>query len=213
METRKFRVHTCIQTNEGQITSKCRCRKYVTREEADKLKDDGVAANIITGVNIVEIKERCPICDASPSLQKSCKMCDKTGEVLGKTIQCEYGDDIYMRPVLRTPRTATVEKNHIEYAYVKGDRDAAKRIELYHHLDQLSLAKLGAQLRDPQTNEILFEGTSEPSDNSEKEQGRHYDYGRPILTWPSSKGTTSTSWSQYNNRVAWADKNKDISKK
>jgi hypothetical protein len=84
-----------------------------------------------------------------------------------------------MRPFLRTPRTATIEANHLDYAYILQNKDAAKRIELYHESDQLSLVKLGAQLRDTK-GEILFEGTPEPEDDPKKGQGRKYDYGRTI---------------------------------
>lgn len=173
------RVHTCLQKYEGYIAEKCTCRKFVTQEKAEQLKTDGYAAHVITSYRTIDVEDTCPICDDT-DLKKSCRVCNKTGKVPSKKTIFEYGEDIYMRPILRTPRTATIEKNHIEYAYVKLDKDAAKRIELYHQSDRLALAKLGAEIRDSETGEILIEGTPEPEDNPKTGTGRRYDYGRTI---------------------------------
>lgn len=180
MEIKKVRVHTCNQTFEGRITDRCRCRKFVTLEKAEQLKNDGVAANVITSYKTIEVEEQCPICDGAANLKKSCRLCGKTGRVLRKKGHFEYGEDIYMRSVLRTPRTATIESKHTIYAYVQEDRDAVKRIELYNDLSQLVLAQLGAALIDGRTGEIVVEGTPEPKDDAKKGQGRTYDYGRSI---------------------------------
>lgn len=180
MEIKKVRVHTCNQRIEGYIVDRCSCRKFVTQEKAEQLKDDGVAANVITSYKTIDVEDNCPICDGADNFKKSCRVCGKTGKVLKKKNIFEYGEDIYMRPFLRTPRTATIEEEHVEYAYIKGDKDAGRRIELYHQLDQLSLVKLGAQLKDIKNGEILFEGTPEPEDNPKTATGRTYDYGRTI---------------------------------
>lgn len=173
------RVHTCDQRIEGYMEQRCSCRKYVSQDKADQLKQDGDAANVIVSRKTIDIEIVCPICEANERLMKSCRVCNKTGIATTKKDIDEHGEDIYMRPVLKTPRTATIEAKHLEYAYVKGDKDAKKRIELYHELDQLSLVKMGAQLRDSQ-GEILFEGTPEPEDNPKKGEGRNCDYGRSI---------------------------------
>ena len=180
MEIKKVRVHTCNQKLEGYIVDRCRCRKFVTLEKAEQLKDDGVAANVITSYKTVEVEEKCPICEGADNLKKSCRMCGKTGKVFRKKSIFEYGEDIYIRPFLKTPRTATIEEEHVDYAYILGDKDAIKRIDLYHQLDQQSLAKLGAELRDAKTEEILFEGTPEPADDPRTATGRKYDWGRTI---------------------------------
>jgi hypothetical protein len=180
MEIKKVRVHTCNQKQEGYIERKCRCRKFVTPEEAVELIDDGIAAYVILAYRTIEIKEICPICVNTASLKRSCSFCNTIGEISKKKIHIDYGEDIYMRPVLKTPRTATIEEEHIEYAYIKRDRDAIKRIDLYHGLNQAALVELGASIINSITGEIVFQGTIEPEDNLKKGTGRKYDYGRSI---------------------------------
>jgi hypothetical protein len=180
MEIKKVRVHTCTQRIDGYIEKKCKCRKFATLAKAEQLKDDGFAANVVISYKTIKIEDICPICSNDSNLKKSCNLCGKTGQVLKEKHSFEYGEDIYMTPFQRTPRTATIEEEHIEYAFIKGDRDAVRRIELYHQLDQLSLAKLGAELRDPKTGDILFEGTPEPANDPKTATGRDYDFGRPI---------------------------------
>lgn len=186
MERRKVRVHTCEQVKErdlkieGALDGTCSCRKYVTLQKAAQLVEDGVARPIVLRWWYDEIEKPCPVCDNQEKLKKRCRVCENTGKVNESKIFTETGDEIYMRPFLKTPRTATIEAKHMEYAYIKGDRDAQKRIDIYHTLDQISLAKLGASLRDTKTKEILFEGTPEPENDKTKGVGRKYDYGRPV---------------------------------
>jgi len=186
MENTKVRLHTCDQVKEdnlkpeGLLAEKCRCRKLVTLKKAAELIEDGVARNIIISYQVVEVEDVCSVCGGQDGFKKRCRVCNNTGKVLKDKPVIETGEDIYMRPFLKTPRTATVEAKHFEYAYVKNDRDARKRIDLYHVLDQLALAKLGASLADAKTGEVLFEGTPEPLDDAKKGQGRTYDYGRSI---------------------------------
>lgn len=181
MELKKIRVHTCSnQRVIGYIEQKCRCRKYVTLEKAAELIDSGYAANVVKSFKVVEIKEPCSVCEGLEALKKSCSFCKKTGEVTASKTFFEYGEDVYMRPFLKTPRTATIEEEHIEYAFVKRDRDAIRRIDLYHVLNQEALALLGARIINSRTKEVLFEGTPEPEDDPKKHTGRTYDYGRSI---------------------------------
>jgi len=180
MEIKKVRVHTCNQKIEGYIAQRCRCRKYISEEKASELIDDGYAQNVITALKVIDIEEACPICGGLDTFKKRCHVCKNTGTASKKKLHIVCGEDIYMRPILKTPRTATIEEEHIEYAFVKGDRDAIKRIELYHGLNQAALAQLGAALIDIRTREIIFEGTPEPEDNRDKRTGRKYDWGRTI---------------------------------
>lgn len=177
---KKVRVHTCPETRDGRFAGDCTCRKYVTVEKAEQLKENGLASHIISSHKQIEVEGECGICGADQQLKKSCRVCNKTGIAFNKKDHFEYSEDLYMRPILRTPRTATIEKNHIEYAYIKLDKDAAKRIELYHQSDKLALAKLGAEIRDSRTQNILIDGTPEPEDNPKTGTGRRFDYGRPI---------------------------------
>jgi hypothetical protein len=173
-----IRVHTCDQRIDGYLEKRCTCRKYETQDKAQQLVDDGDADFIKISYKVVKVEVKCPICDGS-GLKKFCNVCLGTGLVSEDRDIFEYGEDIFMTSAKKTPRHPTIEAKHIGYAYVKGDKDAAKRIELYHELDQLELVKLGAQLRDSD-GEILFEGTPEPEDNPKKGEGRTYDYGRTI---------------------------------
>jgi hypothetical protein len=176
---KKVKVHTCNQKIEGYVVDKCKCRRYVTNEKAEELIGDGFAAYVIKSLSTITVEEACPIC-AGTDIKKSCRLCGKSGKVEREKVHLELGEDIYMRPFLKTPRTATIEEEHIEYAMVKGDKDALKRIELYNDLNQISLAKLGAELRNPKTGEIVVEGTPEPEDDPEEWRGRNFDWGKSI---------------------------------
>jgi hypothetical protein len=180
METRDIRVHTCNSRIEGYIEEKCSCRKFVTQEKAEQLEEDGSAAKIIISYRTIQVDVVCPICEGANRFMKSCHLCGKSGTILQDKVLFEYGEEIYMRPFLKTPRTATIEEEHIEYAYVKGDKDAIRRIELYHEMEQFNLGRQGAELHNASTNEVLFEGRPEPENDPKKGQGRDYDYGRSI---------------------------------
>lgn len=67
----------------------------------------------------------------------------------------------------KTPRGATIEKAHIERAYVDGDAEEQRRIETYGLLTLLTRLSCGKTLK---RHEI------EPP-------GRETDWGRPILTF------------------------------
>jgi hypothetical protein len=181
MQIKTVRVHSCNPTNEGVIENeKCRCRKFVRLDEAQALLDDGIARHIITSYKTVDTQENCPVCAGIENLKKSCSVCKGSGFITKPEILYTYGEDIFVRPFLRTPRTATCEAEHIEYAYIKGDKDAIKRIELYNILTQESLAELGATLINNQTGEVVVQGTIEPEDDFKKATGRRWDYGRSI---------------------------------
>ena len=186
MLIRNIKVHTCNQDvgeldpEKGYLVKKCTCRKYVTLAKAAQLIEDGYAQYVVTSFKIVQAKVKCPICGGIEQYVKSCNLCGKTGEISVDKAVFEYSQDIFMRPFLRTPRTATIEEEHIQYAFVKGDRDALKRIELYNELNQLTLGKLGAEVTNSKTKKVIFEGRPEPEDDPKKGQGRKYDYGRPI---------------------------------
>lgn len=180
MDIKKVRVHTCNPKIEGYIVEKCRCRKFVSLQKASALIDDGAAQNVITSFRMIEVKGICPVCGGIENFKKRCQFCKNTGVVSKKKVHIDIGEDIYMRPFLKTPRTATIEEEHIEYAYIKNDHDAQRRIEQYHGMNQAALAELGAALIDTKTGEVLIEGTPEPDNSPKKWQGRDSDWGRPI---------------------------------
>jgi len=176
------RVHTCNQRSEGYIERKCRCRKFVSHEKATELMDDGYAKHIITLRKWIEVQIACPMCNGQDQFKRSCGMCGKSGVALVPKLYEEYGEDIYMRPFLKTPRTATIEEEHIEYAYVKGDKDALKRIELYNELTLEALINLGAALirrtQPGKNSRTILSGRPEPEDDPKTGTGCRYDYGR-----------------------------------
>lgn len=186
MERKKVRVHTCEQAKEqglkieGYIDGKCRCRKFVTLEKAAQLVEDGVANPVVLSWRTEDVDRICPVCDGQDKFKKRCRVCNETGKVTEPKVFLETGEDIYIRPFLKTPRTATIEAKHIEYAYVKADKDAKKRIDIYHTSDQMNFAKLGASLVDAKTKEVLFEGTPEPKDDLKTGTGRKHDWGRTV---------------------------------
>lgn len=180
MEIKKVRVHTCNQKMEGHIVDKCRCRKFITVENAEQLIEDGYARNITVSIRWADVIILCPICAGEVKLRKRCHACKNTGEVSVSRPEIITGEDIYMRPFLKTPRTATIEEEHIEYAFIKGDRAALRRIEQYGNLNQRVLGELGAEVRDQRTGNIVIEGKKEPENDKSKGQGRKYDYGRTI---------------------------------
>lgn len=188
MENTQVRLHTCDQVNgdglriEGLVDEKCRCRKFVSLVEAAQLILDGAALSIIVSAEPIEEKKRCHICEGLDTLIKTCDNCKRTGFVTETRLDIRRGEDIYMRPVKRTPRTATIEAKHIGYAYndEKQGGPASDRIEEYNYLDTKMLVELGAELRDQRTGEVIIEGTPEPENNPKIGQGRRWDYGRAI---------------------------------
>lgn len=69
----------------------------------------------------------------------------------------------------QTPRGATIEKAHIERAYVYEDLEEQLRIEWYGFLTLMSRVSVG-----PKFVALQFES----------QWGREHDYGRPILYFP-----------------------------
>lgn len=188
MENTHVRLHTCDQVNgdglriEGLVDGRCLCRKFVSLAEAAQLIIDGAALSIITSADPIEEKKQCHICEGLENLVKTCDNCKKTGFVIEVRLDIRRGEDIYMRPVKRTPRTATIESKHIGYAYNDSKRGskASDRIEEYNYLDTIMLVDLGAELRDQITGEIVKPGNPEPEDNPKLGTGRKHDYGRTI---------------------------------
>jgi hypothetical protein len=193
MDNTHVRVHTCKQIDgeglrmEGLVTEKCRCRKFVSLAQAAEYILDGVALSVVLSVEPIEEKKICRICENDDRLKKSCDNCGKAGYVSETRLDVRRGEDIYMRPVKKTPRTATIEAKHIGYAFdtvspgsEDGPNRAKKRIDNYHVLDRIMLVELGAELVDKATGEVLIEGTPEPPDDPKTATGRKYDWGRAI---------------------------------
>lgn len=182
MEIKKVLAHTCFQTGKGFAKDtplspkKCRCRQFVSASEAATEVALGLAQYVIASEKIVEIDEACPICTADEALVKFCQACKNTGLVKVSRTVIILGTDIIRtvsldgnRNTLTTQvkKSPTIEKAHIERAYVDGNKVEQLRIEAY-----------GASARDF-INDLIV--GLEPEDDRKKGTGRTYDYGRTTL--------------------------------
>ena len=159
---------------------KCNCRMIITISEATQLVKRGEAKWIVKtrtrGVRDVP----CSLCKGDLEV-KNCAKCEGTGKQEESYVEDIPGTDIvyttstpedieekkkrkWLAP--KTPRVATIEKAHIERAYVYGNKDAAERINEYGRMDKEMLAGLIVGY--------------EPEDNAKTGEGRRYDWGRKI---------------------------------
>jgi hypothetical protein len=183
--------HVCFSQHLNEKKPrKCTCRKRLTLAQATAKVKDGFAEWIILSTTTTTGKEPCPICAGGPT-KKSCQNCDKTGEVEIAYITYKYGNDIVLvtagtpengkvtyRSVKskKTPRVATIEKSHIERAYVSGNKDEQERIEAYGLMTLQARVEMGIGI--------------EPADNPKTGEGRHCDYGRSPFARISDERTS-----------------------
>lgn len=180
MDQKKVLAHTCFQRGKGFAKDtplspkKCRCRQYVTVAEAAAEVALGMAQYVVVIDKMIEVEEVCDICGAVDILKKSCQNCGQTGIVKRQTPLIIRGEDINLSclcimPSIRRYRSneksPTIEKAHIERAYVDGNQAEQARIEEY-----------GASVKDFVSS--LISGY-EPEDDPIG-IGRTYDYGRNL---------------------------------
>lgn len=194
---RTSRVHVCFQQHLGeQKPKKCRCKKLITLHEATKEVREGRAQWLVLFRRPGVVEETCPICDADENKRQSCHNCGGLG-VASKTFYQEtYADDIVQATVgcedndgneifksvmsKQTPRVPTIERTHIERAYIEEVKDDQERIELY------GLAILEARVT---SGKHAIEIKPEPEDNEELGIGERYDWGRAIFARQSNDRT------------------------
>lgn len=82
---------------------------------------------------------------------------------------------------LQTPRTATIEKAHIERAYVAGDLQERIRIEIYGLETLLARVRIGK-------DKTIIPLRQEP------EGGREHDYGRAVFGGIGRDERTRGNW-------------------
>jgi hypothetical protein len=176
------KVHHCISQEmvvkgqEEPPAKKCICRKVIPYHEADAMVKRDAAAWIVVGRERGTHKVLCPLCRGDKEV-KNCAQCGGEGTILRAVEWNTYGEDIVFvssvsedkeetkyRPTLamKTPRVPTIESEHIEYAYVLENKDAATRIEEYGSLIQWALQEYGAAMIDARTKEPVIEGKQEP---------------------------------------------------
>jgi hypothetical protein len=207
METKKVLEHTCFQKEHPLSPVGCRCRKFVSTIQAAKLISEGSAQFVVKSYKDLSIEEPCPVCGDQDKLKNSCSLCGKTGKVLVTKRLPVYGEDIITTVGTKgkrqastikkkTPRSPTVESNHIlrSVGAIGSGADAAhERIEQYEILtlkERIKLLVVNFNLiafeeawrkweADPQ-QEFPLELRREDPDDSKKGSGRRYDYGRSV---------------------------------
>jgi hypothetical protein len=172
-------VHLCFNQHLNEkMPQHCRCRKRVKIADATQMVEKGFAQWIITSQVILTGKEICHMC-LDDKTKKNCQHCKGTGEVEKSYPVNTYGNDVVLvatgtehdgrmvyRSVLakQTPRVATIEKAHIERAYVQNNKEEQERIEAYGLMTLETRIEMGI-------------GT-EPSDHPDLWSGRKFDIGR-----------------------------------
>ena len=203
------RVHHCpgqIKVAEGRLeppAEKCRCRKFVSIVKATRMVKEGEASWLIKGRRTETVEITCTLC-AGDETVKNCAQCRGKRTIFSPQVIEEYGEDIVLvsrHPAdkkekkrssalaAKTPRVATIESEHIELAYVEGNREAQERIEEYGRMIQEARYFLGPKKcnHDPKfmCSRCGLEGDIpviglEPADDYLKAEGRRYDFGRTV---------------------------------
>jgi hypothetical protein len=172
--------HSCFaQHLNEKKPKKCRCRKRITLAEATTAVEKGFAQWLVISSTIALSKEICSLCLGGP-FKKSCQHCKGLGEiyvpyeikissndvVLVTTGSTNDSGGLVYRSVKakKTPRVATIEKAHIERAYVDGVKEEQERIEAYGLMTLESRIEMGIGV--------------EPLDDLATGIGRIYDRGR-----------------------------------
>ena len=214
MKKDKVKVHSgCIgQANVALRRAeppapKCRCKKLMDFHAADLLVKQGTAKWVVTKRTRGSIETACSMCESmSPVERKTCGKCKGTGKVVENRIWEDYNNDIVLIADDKegfkqmTPRVATIEKSHIEGAYVYDTPYVLDRIKEYASMIQEALQEFGAELKDGQTGEVVVPGRPEPVDERKSyppgsitfsdgtknktwwhtAEGRRFDYGRAL---------------------------------
>ena len=158
------------------VCPKCRCKKIIEYSAAQTEVREGRAAWVITKRNAVVIPKTCPICKNDDILKKSCQGCSQTGILLETIYVPVDGTDIVVSSEVevreekgvkkeisrtavakRTPRVATIEKAHMERAYLfGGDQAERDRIEVYGEMNKEFFESLKAPFKEDPTNGRLI---------------------------------------------------------
>jgi hypothetical protein len=189
---RESRVHHCIsqemvaQGLEEPPAKKCKCREKIDYKRADAKVKAGEARWVVTARERGTREVVCSLCKGEEAV-KNCAQCAGSGKQTEAAVWDTYNYDIVLvsqasadlkekkyRPALamKTPRVATIESEHIERAYVEGNKDAAARIEEYGMLILEARTFIG--------KDKIFAIKPEPLDDPKTGTGRTYDFGRAI---------------------------------
>ena len=199
-------VHSCPQQEKVAIeeaeppAKSCKCRKIESYEKANEMVKEGIALWVVTARERGTQDVDCRACGGDKKVV-NCAICGGTGKVTIPAVWNKHNGDIVLRrhkgaKNVSTSKAATIEKQHIEYAYVDGDAQAAARIEEYGMLTLEARAfpgpsecKHDKKFRCDRCTldkgaKIYVIGV-EPADDPKTGEGRRHDYGRSILYNPS----------------------------
>ena len=185
-------VHSCFSQHLNEKKpKKCRCRKRISLAEATSQVEKGFAEWLIFSTTLITGKETCPVCLAD-KLMKGCQCCKSTGEVEKTYPVRTHTNDIVLvsggspnedgsltyRSVKakQTPRVATLERSHIEKAYIDGNQEEIERIEIYGLMILEARIEMGIK--------------PEPADDAATGTGRKYDTGRAPFGRTADERTT-----------------------
>jgi hypothetical protein len=155
---------------------KCGCKKLIDLSAAREEVQEGRAQWVIVKVNDIIIPKICSMCGNDDLLKKSCLKCFHLGTELETVSIPIFGTDIVLSSEVeireekgikkeisrtaiakRTPRVATIEKAHMERAYVSGDKEEQERIAAYGESNLEFLNSLIAPFReDPYPDRPIF---------------------------------------------------------
>lgn len=178
MQVQKVKVHHCFQVKKGferdtpLSPDKCKCRQFISVQRAAAEVEHGLAQYVVVMEKHGETEETCNICGGLDDLKKTCQACGKTGVITIPKVYLSIGEDIVYisldgkqnSKTTQVKKSPTIEKAHIERAYVNGNQMEQARIELY-----------GLSIADFMRS--LISGF-EPPDDLKTHTGRKYDYGR-----------------------------------
>jgi hypothetical protein len=181
MQIKKVLAHTCFQLGRGLAKDqplspkKCRCRQYVSVTEAAAEVALGLAQYVVAVEKVITTEEVCRVCANLDPYKKSCVACSGSGITVHKNVELVRGEDI-IRTVSadgkdnvttsKVKKSPTIEKAHIERAYINNLQAEQLRIEAYGALNADSI-------------NALITGY-EPEDDLKTHTGRRYDYGRAL---------------------------------
>ncbi|VVB52925.1 Uncharacterised protein [uncultured archaeon] len=204
MEIRKVLEHTCFQaTGKGPFSpSKCRCRKYVSMDEARTKVALGVSQYVHVGNKRLVSEEVCEHC--TEETKKSCDVCKGTKAYERIYVLPIYGDDIIstvttsgMRNLtVKVKKSPTIESKHVLRGIEDSPRGQAARDrwDEYHLLTMKQRVRLLLQntVTAPEFDAVWnawildmskpfpLEFRREPVDDRRTGEGRLYDYGRHV---------------------------------
>lgn len=204
MEVKKVLEHTCSgrRGNLFMPQKGCRCRKYVTVEQARLKVAVGTSHYVHIGTEISHVERDCTHC--TQETRKSCLVCAKSGKVVVRIDKPIPGEDIISTVnekggknlTVKLKKSPTIESKHIlrgventQFGLAARERwDEYQLLTMKERIRLLTKQRIpviifdlawDVWLKNPEVP-FPFELRTEPDDSLEAGTGRRYDYGRPV---------------------------------